>query len=64
MAVPYGDAALTDKAARNAIVSMRFDRQAATFMPRTAGDLAERLDSGGSTGSPTSLAEVADRGGC
>ncbi|MCA0146666.1 hypothetical protein [Blastococcus sp. LR1] len=56
VAVPYCDAVLTDKAARNAVVSTKVDRQAATFMPRTAGELAEWLDSGASLASPGSLA--------
>jgi hypothetical protein len=45
-AVPYCDAVLTDKAARNAIVSTKVDRQAATFMPRSASDLADWLEAG------------------
>ena len=56
VAVPYCDAVLTDKAARNAVVSTKVDRQAATFMPRTAGDLVEWLDSGAILPSPGSFA--------
>lgn len=44
VAVPYCDAVLTDKAARNAIVSTKVDRQAGTFMPRTATELARWLE--------------------
>ena len=46
VAVPYCDAVLTDKAARNAIVSTKVDRQAGTFMPRSATDLADWLAAG------------------
>ncbi|MCO7219244.1 hypothetical protein [Klenkia sp. PcliD-1-E] len=45
-AVPYCDAVLTDKAARNAIVTTKVDQQAGTFMPRTARDLADWLIGG------------------
>jgi hypothetical protein len=60
VAVPYCDAVLTDKAARNAVVSMKVDRRAGTFMPRTAGDLAEWLNTGGAIGSPGPLTEDGD----
>jgi hypothetical protein len=60
VAVPYCDAVLTDKAARNAVVSMKVDRRVGTFMPRTAGDLAEWLNTGGTIGSPGPLTEDGD----
>jgi hypothetical protein len=53
IAVPYCDAVLTDKAARNAIVTMKVDRRAATFMPRTPGELALWLDGEGGASAPS-----------
>lgn len=44
IAIPYCDAVLTDKAARNAVVTMKVDRWSGTFMPRTPGDLALWLE--------------------
>ena len=46
LAVPYCDAVLTDKAARNAIVSAGVGDRAQTFMPRMPVDLATWLDVG------------------
>ena len=42
-AFPFCDFVLTDRAARNALVGAKLDREMATSIPRTPGDLADAL---------------------